>query len=83
MRVENLELSRGYYNDKPLQGSLTLKDANGSEIKVPLSPAAISRLIAAIAREVNTTVKQIASDAPRALQRAEDEGLLLENNGEI
>jgi hypothetical protein len=83
MRVEELNINRGYYENKPLQGSITFKDANSAEIKVPLSPAAISRLLAAISTEVNSTIRTVASEAPKAMKYAEEEGYLLEHNGEI
>lgn len=83
MKVDKLELTRGYYGDKQLEGAVILKDDLLGEIKVPLTPAGISRLIAAISTEVAGTVKTLVSEVPKALKHAEDEGYLLEHDGEI
>lgn len=86
MRVEELSIKREpSYSSKAdqLLGELVLKDSNGAELKVPLTAAAISRLIASISVEVVSTLRQVTASAPRALQQAQDEGYLLENNGSL
>jgi predicted transcriptional regulator len=87
MRVEKLELSRGYtYSGdtlKPLQGTITLLDANNAKLEIPLSPGAVSRLIAAISTEVSYTVREVAKNVPSAITNAIQEHSLLEHNGVI
>ena len=87
MRVEKLELTRGYsYSGdslKPLQGSITLLDSNNAKLEIPLSPGAVSRLIAAISTEVVSTIKSTALNAPTALNTAIAEHKLLSNDGVI
>lgn len=83
MRVQELKLDRGYYADKPLTGSITLVDASNAKLEIPLTPGAISKLLACISKEVVSTLQHVASQAPRALQEAQDEGVLLEHDGEV
>lgn len=86
MRVEALSIERGStYSNAPdqLKGSITLKDTNGATLEIPLTPAAISRLIASIAKEAADTLTYVAQQAPRALQQAQDEGLLIEQDGKL
>ena len=85
MRVEALKLERPSWgkDEDRLVGAIVLKDVNGAKIEVPLTPAAVSRLIASISTEVVSTFKTTAAQLPAALKRAEDEGYLLENDGVI
>ncbi len=86
MRVEALIVERSAsWSSKPNQlvGTLTLIDADGAKLEIPLTPAAISRLITSVSSEVIDTLRQVTNNAPRALQQAQDEGYLLESDGEI
>lgn len=85
MKVQALELDRPAYGDNrdKLQGRITLKDENNNELVINLTPAGISRLVAAISSEVVETLRHVALQAPRALQHAQDEGYLLESDGKI
>ena len=85
MRVEQLQIDRGsYYSEnKALRGTITLIDASGAKLEVPLTPGAISKLITCISKEVVSTLNHVASNAPKALQDAQDEALLLENDGVV
>lgn len=85
MKVEELSINRGgpYSSEKHLRGGITLVDANGAKIEVPLTPGAISRLVACISSEVVETLRTTANAVPRALQQAQDEGMLLEHDGEV
>lgn len=85
MKVHALDIERPTWgeNSGKLVGCVTLKDDLLGEIKVPLTPAGISRLLASISTEVNSTVRQLALEVPKAIKHAEDEGYLLEQDGEI
>ena len=86
MRVDELKIDReGTYSDTPgkLRGTIKLKDDLKGSIEVPLTPAAISSLLKAVQGVVISNFRDMARDVPKALEAAQDEGLLLEHDGEI
>ena len=86
MRLEALSIRRPQSyeaNAGQLVGILKLTDANCVSLEVPLTPRAISNIVACIASEVTSTLRTVTAQAPRALQQAQDEGYLLENDGNL
>ena len=86
MRVEELKIDReNSYSDNPgkLRGTIKMKDDLKGSIEVPLTPAAISVLLKSVQGVVIDNFKDMARDVPKALESAQDEGLLLELDGEI
>jgi hypothetical protein len=88
MKLTKLEIRRGGENsweqsdEKPLQGLVELTGPTGKQA-IALSPGAISRIVALIAKEVGEQAKQNAEVVTKALNTAADEGYLLESDGAI
>jgi hypothetical protein len=84
MKLTKLEVRRGesYETDQSLRGIVELTGPTGKQA-ITLSPGAISRIIAVIGLEVADTAKANASLVKNALAHAQDEGYLLESDGEI
>ena len=85
MKLDSLVINRyeSYQtNAGQLYGSVCFKGEDG-EIKVNLTPSAMSRLIAAISSDVSIGNKKINKALPHAVDDAISGPLLLESDGEI
>lgn len=80
MRLQELKIERPYTfsvgEEKMLKGSVTLTGEGGT-VTVNLSPAAIGRICAQVAREVSETAKHNATQVSRGMENAQNEVALL------
>lgn len=80
MFLRELTITRGYAYagdaPKPLEGKVVLKGSTGSQ-EIVLSPMAIGRITACVAREVADTARMNAQQAARAMDSASNETALL------
>lgn len=83
MRLTRLEISRTETYQTPPNQLVWIVELTGSTGKqaITLSPAAVSRLIACISTEVSETAKANAKQVKAGMQEAEDELLLVANDG--
>jgi hypothetical protein len=87
MKLTKLEIRRGEYSysdslTEPLRGLVELTGTTGKQA-ITLSPAAISRIIACVSKEVAAQAQENAKVVEKAMNTAADEGYLLENDGEL
>lgn len=85
MKLTHLEIRRTSTYETPsnqLVGLLELTGEQG-QIKVTLSARAINNLLLVIGEEVKQTAKGIANQVGATMIEAQNETLLLENDGDI